>query len=158
VNLSIEIQKELDELKSNVKLASTIYGDLPDKYAFHKSIGRSFRVQFADNNYTFSIVLFEKKQNLNYEYCYARAIINDINRLAKIIKLWVEKEQDIKDIKDRFYELELFVDFDFNNPNIDIDNAWTKIRNIFFNDTEFWQETESSHQHGFGKSGALVLG
>jgi hypothetical protein len=142
MHLSNEIQRRLTKLNSSVKLASTVYGDFPEKYAFHEGTTRSFRVEFASNFSTLSVVLFERTEQLKYEYCFARGLFTDTDRLATLIDFWVDKEKEVKEIKQHFDEIELFADFDFRNPNNDIDKAWTKIKNIFFNDTKFWEHAE----------------
>ena len=142
MHLSNEIQRQLDKLKSNVKLASTIDGTFPDKYSFSNKTGRSFRTEFASTDKNFSIVLFERTDKQNYEDCFARGLFNDLDRLAAVIDLWVDKQNSISEIKSKFDELEHYSDFEFNNPNPNIDKAWTKVKNMFFNNTKFWKETE----------------
>jgi hypothetical protein len=147
VHLSKEIQRRLDELKSNVKLAPTIDGTFPDKYSFYFKTGRSFRTEFASTNNDFSIVLYERTDQQNYENCFARGLFTNLERLANVIYLWVDKQKGISDIKCNFDELELYSDFEITNPNQDIDKAWTKVKNIFFNDTEFWKQTEWNERY-----------
>lgn len=142
MHLSTELQKQLDRLNSSVQLASTIDGTFPDRYAFYNKQGRSFRTEFASTDNEFSIVLFERTSEQNYETCFARGLFYDIARLATVIDLWVEKQKSIVEIEKLFEELELFEDFEFKNSNIDIDKAWTKVKNMFFNDTEFWKFSE----------------
>jgi hypothetical protein len=142
VHLSKELQKQLNQLNSLVQLATTIDGALPDKYSFYNNPGRSFRTEFASTNNEFSIVLFEKTPQLNYENCFARGLFYDITRIAAVINLWVDKQKSITEIKEQFYELELFEDFEFKNANEDIEKAWRKVKNMFFNDTEFWKFSE----------------
>ena len=147
MHLSKEIQKRLNELDTNLKLATTIYGDYPEKYAFNESFTRRFSAKTITNINTFSLVIFERNERLKYDYCFARAIFTDLSRLVSVIDLWIDKEQDIKEIKNGFDELELFVDFDFKNSNIDIDEAWTKIKNIFFGKENFWEELEWQNKY-----------
>lgn len=142
MHLSKEIQKRLDSLNSSVQLASTIDGILPDRYSFYNKPGKSFRTEFGATETIFSIVLYERTDNQNYENCFARGLFTNLDRLATVIDLWVDKLSDIAVIKKEFDELELYSDFEFRNPNSDIDNAWTKVKNMFFNDTEFWKYTE----------------
>jgi hypothetical protein len=85
---------------------------------------------------------FEKTPDLNYENCFARGLFNDIERVATVIDLWVDKQKSITEIKEQFDELELFEDFPFKNANDEIDKAWRKVKNRFFNDTEFWKFSE----------------
>ncbi|CAN5452489.1 hypothetical protein BH11BAC5_BH11BAC5_49030 [soil metagenome] len=139
MHLSKEIQKRLDILNSAVQLDSTIDGKLPEKYSFYHKSGRSFRAAFAATEKSFSIVLFEKTDKQNYEDCFARAIFTDLERLTSVIDRWANKMEDILEIKKDFGELELYIDFEFRNPNSEIDEAWTKVRNMFFNNTEFWK-------------------
>lgn len=142
MHLSNDIQRRLDKLNSNVKLASTIDGTFPDKYAFHTMSGRSFRVEFASADENFSIVLYERTDKQNYENCFARGLFADLDRLATVLDLWVDKQKDISELKINFDELELYSDFEVKHPNHDIDKAWTKVKNMFFNDSEFWKQTE----------------
>ena len=123
-------------------MASTIDGMLPDRYSFYDQPGKSFRTEFGATEGSFSIVLYERTVKLNYENCFARGLFTNLDRLATVIDLWVDKLNDIVAIKNEFVELELYSDFQFRNSNIDIDNAWTKVKNMFFNDTEFWKDTE----------------
>lgn len=129
-------------MKSNVKLASTIDETFPDKYSFYKNSGRSFRTEFGSTKKEFSIVLYERTDKQNYENCFARGIFTDLDRLVVVIDLWVDKQKDTLEFKSKFDELELYSDFEIKNPNQDIDRAWTKVKNMFFNDTEFWKQTE----------------
>ena len=142
MHLSKELQKQLERLNSSVQLATTIDGTFPDKYAFYNNLGRSFRTEFASTNSEFSIVLFEKTSELNYENCFARGLFYDVARIATAIDLWVDKEKSIREINNHFEELELFKDFEFRNANDDIEKAWRKVKNMFFNDTEFWKFSE----------------
>lgn len=142
VHLSNEIQERLDKLKSNVKLASTNDGTFAGKYSFYNKSGRSFRTEFAKTDKDFSIVLYERTDKQNYEDCFARGLFTDLERLTTVIDLWVDKQKDILEIKSEFAELELYSDFEVKNPNQDIDKAWTKVKNMFFNDTGFWKQAE----------------
>ncbi len=147
VHLSNEIQRRLDKLNSNVKLASTIDGTFPDKYSFYNKLGRSFRTVFASTNNDFSIVLYERTDKQNHENCFARGLFTDLDRLATVIDLWVDKQKSISEIKNKFEELELYLDFEIKNANHDIDMAWTKVKNMLFNDTEFWKQTEWNERY-----------
>jgi len=147
VHLSNEIQRRLNRLKSNVKLASTIDGTFPNKYSFFNKSGRSFRTEFASNDNNFSIVLYERTDEQNYENCFARGLFTDLDRLTAAIDLWVDKQKEISEIKSKFDELELYSDFEIKNPNQDIDKAWTKVKNMFFNDTEFWKQIEWNERY-----------
>jgi hypothetical protein len=142
MHLSNEIQGQLQKLDSTVKLASTIDGVFPNRYAFYNQPGRSFRTEFAMSEEDFSIVLFERTDKLSYENCFARGLFTDIERLSGVIDLWIGKKIDIQDIQREFKELELYIDFETRNPDADIDKAWTKVKNMFFNDTEYWKDTE----------------
>src|SRR5688572_7348539 len=88
VHLSNEIQNRLDSLKSNIKLASTIDGTFPDRYAFYNHSGRSFRIEFGPTDKDFSIVLFERTDKQNYEECFARGLFTNIDRLVNVIDIW----------------------------------------------------------------------
>jgi len=142
VHLSKEIQKRLDGLNSYVQLASTIDGIFPDRYSFYNKPGKSFRTEFGAAENSFSIVLYERTDKQNYENCFARGLFTNLDRLATVIDLWVGKLSDISVIKKEFDELELYSDFEFRSSNKDIDSAWTKVKNMFFNDTQFWKYTE----------------
>lgn len=142
MHLSKEIQKRLDSLNSSVQLASTIDGILPNRYSFYNKPGKNFRTEFGATENSFSIVLYERTDKQNYENCFARGLFSNLDRLATVIDLWVDKLCDIAVIKKEFDELELYADFEFRNHNSNIDNAWTKVKNMFFNDTEFWKYTE----------------
>ena len=142
MHLSKEIQKRLDGLNSYVQLASTIDGIFPDRYSFYNKPGKSFRTEFGAAENSFSIVLYERTDKQNYENCFARGLFTNLDRLATVIDLWVGKLSDISVIKKEFDELELYSDFEFRSSNKDIDSAWTKVKNMFFNDTQFWKYTE----------------
>ncbi|HVU57680.1 MAG TPA: hypothetical protein VHD83_21610 [Puia sp.] len=142
MHLSKEIQKRLDKLNSAVKLSSTIDGKLPERYSFYNIPGRSFRAEFGSTNTEFAIVLYERPNKNSYENCLARGMFNNVDRLTSLIDLWIDRNKDISEIKARFDELELYNDFEFINPNNDINNAWTKVKNMFFNTTKFWEELE----------------
>jgi len=142
VHLSKEIQKRLESLNYSIQLASTIDGTLPDRYSFYDKPGKSFRTEFGATETSFSIVLFERTGKHNYENCFARGLFTNLDRIATVIDLWIDKLSDIDAIKKEFSELELYTDFEFRNPNNDIDSAWTKVKNMFFNDTEFWKYPE----------------
>jgi|GEM_PF-1563054 len=147
MHLSKEIKRRLDKLKSNVKLASTIDGTLPDRYSFYSKSGRNFRTEFGSTNGNFSIVLYERTDKHNYENCFARGLFTNLDRLTLVIDLWVDKQKDISEIKSKFDELELYSGFEFQNPNHDIDKAWTKVKNMFFNNTEFWKQNEWNERY-----------
>lgn len=134
-------------MNSNVKLSSTIDGTFPDKYSFYNKTGRSFRSEFASTYNNFSIVLYERTDKQNYENCFARGLLNNLDKLASIIDLWVDKHIDISKIKTKFDELELYSDFEIKNPNEAIDKAWTKVKNMFFNDTTFRKHTEWNERY-----------
>lgn len=147
MHLSNELQKQLDKLNSNIKLASTIDGTFPDKYSFYNKSERGFRVEFASSDQIFSILLYTRTDKQNYENCFARGLFNDLDRLATVIDLWVGKQERISGIKSEFDELELYSDFETKNSNYDIDKAWTKVKNMFFNNTEFWKQTEWNERY-----------
>lgn len=142
MHLSAELQNELDKLNSSVELASTIYGAFPDRYAFYGKRGKSFRTEFAANDAEFSIVLFETAKRMKYENCFARGLFHDIKRLATVIDLWVGQRKDIQEIKAQFNELELYQEFDIKNAGLQMEKAWRKVKNMHFNDTLFWRETD----------------
>ena len=132
----------MDNLNSPVQLAPTIDGILPDRYSFYNKPGKSFRIEFGATEAIFSIVLYERTDKQNYENCFARGLFTNLDRLATVIDLWVDKLRDIAVIKKQFTELELYPDFPFRSINSDIDNAWTKVKNMFFNDNDFWKFSE----------------
>ena len=142
VHLSNTIQAQLDKLNSPVKVSAIINGTLPDKYAFIYEGSRRFITEFADNENMFSIVLYEWNDEQKYNYCSARGILRDIERLATVIDHWVVKQKCAAAIKHQFDELELFEDFAERNPNRDIENAWTKVKNMFFKDLTSWKTPE----------------
>lgn len=123
-------------------MCSTIDGTFPDKYAFYDKDGRSFRTEFASTDRQFSIVLFERTNQLKYENCFARGLFDNLDRLAQVIKLWASDKDDVESIKLKLDELEQYQDFDFKHSNSDIDKAWTKVKNMFFNDTGFWKDPD----------------
>ena len=132
----------MDSLNSSVQLASTIDGILPDRYSFYNKPGKSFRTEFGATETIFSIVLYERTDKQNYENCFARGLFTNLDRLTTVIDLWLDKLIDTAVIKKEFNELELYSDFQFKSINSDIDNAWTKVKNMFFNDAEFWKFSE----------------
>lgn len=142
MHLSREIQAQLYRMNSSVKLSDTIYGELPDNYAYlHEGICQ-FTAEFASSQNEFSIVLFGNKDDKEYNYCYARAVFRDIKRLALVINLWVTRQKNAIEIKQQFEEIELFENFKITNPNPDIEWAWTKVKNIFFRNLKFWDSQE----------------
>lgn len=147
MHLSNEIQKRLSKLTSKIKLASTIDGIFPGEYSFYNMPGRSFRTEFASTDKEFSLVLYERTDQQKYENCFARGLFTDLDRLAIVIDFWIDKQKDISGIKSNFDELELYSDFDTRNPNPDIDKAWTKVRNMFFNNAVFWKQTEWNERY-----------
>jgi len=140
--LSKDLQDQLDKLDSNIQLAATINGSIPTNYAFVNSGSFQFRTEFASKANEFSIVLFTKQSDLNYENCYARGVITGIERLALLIDFWVNKRIEITKISKQFRELEWFKLFSFYNTNSDIEAAWIKIKNIQFNNLGFWKYQE----------------
>lgn len=93
------------------------------------------------------MVLFERTPALNYENCFARRLFYDIAGMATVIDLWVDKQKTITEIKEHFKELELFEDFECKNADNDIEKAWRKIKNMFFNDTQFWDFSEWKNRY-----------
>jgi len=142
VQLSNDLQLQLDNLNSKVQLATIIDGTFPTEYAFIGGDGRQFRTEFASNRTEFSVVLFERTPNLNYENCFARAVIRDLNKLARLIDLWVDKHTDIEKLSCEFSELELFKPFSFIHDNPAIEAAWIKVKNMKFNTPVFWKDTD----------------
>ena len=134
-------------MNSPIELATTIDGVLPDKYAFYDKPGRSFRTEFASTNQEYSVVLFERTDERNYENCYARGLFVNLDLLAKVIRLWVGEQMGISEIKVDFEELELYEDFEYQNSNPTIDKAWTKVKNMVFNDTGFWKDIEWNNRY-----------
>jgi len=147
VHLSAELQNELDKLNSSVELAATINGAFPDRYAFYGKEGKSFRTEFAATENEFSIVLFVTAGKLKYENCFARGLFHDIKSLAAVIDLWVGKRKDIQEIKTQFDELELYREFETKNANPRVEKAWTKVKNMHFNDTLFWRDTDWNERY-----------
>jgi hypothetical protein len=142
VHLSNEIQKRLNSLNSSIQLASCVDGTFPDQYSFYGKPGRSFRIDLGATETSFFLVLFERTKKQKYENCFARGLFTNLDSVATVLDLWVDKQHDIATIKKAFSELELYTDFDFRNANPEIDRAWTKVKNMFFNDTQFWKFPE----------------
>jgi len=142
MHLSKEIETHLTNLNSNIRLGSTIDGIFPNKYAFVQNGKRQFRVENTSTEKEFSIVLYERSDEMKYENCFARGVFSDIKKIAIIIQHWVDKQNGISEIKKDFDELELYADFEYKNPNYEINKAWTKVKNMFFNDTTFWKTAE----------------
>jgi hypothetical protein len=59
MQLARDLQKQLEEFNSSVQLATTIDGTFPTSYAFMQGRGRQFRAEFASDQTTFAVVLFE---------------------------------------------------------------------------------------------------
>ena len=142
MHLSIELQIELEIINSPVKLGLMVDGFLPKTYAFLHDGNRLFSTEFAASENEFSIVLYERKSKQKYNHSFARGIFRDLNRLATAIDLWVDKQKSAIEIKNHFAELELFEDFEIRNPNPDIDFAWMKVKNMFFNYRKYWETPE----------------
>lgn len=147
MHLSKEISKHLIHLNSNVALASTIDGTLPDKYAFSNKGKRKFRAEFASNENEFSVILYESTNKQEYENCFARGLFTDSVRLASVIDYWSGKREQISKIKNAFNELVFFEEPELKNPNPEIEQAWRKIQNMFFNETGFWRNPEWNHRY-----------
>ncbi|MBK9248338.1 MAG: hypothetical protein IPM69_09570 [Ignavibacteria bacterium] len=105
-------------------------------------LGRDYRVKYAKPLEKYALVLFERTDEKNYEMCYARGLFNDRLEIKGVVDLWVKKQIDIAEIKRSYEELEIYQDFEYRNPNPDIDKAWTKVKNMFFNDEDFWEHAE----------------
>lgn len=142
MHFSSELQTQLNRISSPVKVSATIHGDLPAGYAFLHDGIRQFRAEFASNKTALSIVLYECRKEQKYYYCFARGIFNNMSRLANVVDLWVDKEKTAVEISSQFAELELFKDFEYSNPNTEINYAWMKVKNMFFNDLTFWKDYE----------------
>jgi hypothetical protein len=147
VHLSSELQRQLNRLNSPLQLASTIDGILPDRYAFYNKQGRSFRTEFASTDSEFSIVLFERTNRQHYENCFARGLFSNLEKLASVINLWVDKHIDIGELSEQFPELELFKPFSFRHDNPDIEAAWVKVKNMKFNTPVFWRDKDWNHRY-----------
>lgn len=147
VNLTVELQKHLLELGSNATLAATQDGNFPENYAFVRTARRQIRTEFASSKNEYSVVFFERTDAFKYENCFGRGLFNNMDDLAVAIDYWVGKSTDILEIKNRFSQIELFVDFEKNNPNDDIEQAWTKVKNRFFNDVKFWKSKEWNNKY-----------
>jgi hypothetical protein len=65
-----------------------------------------------------------------------------VNRLARLINLWVDKQANIQALSNEFSELELFKPFAVKHPNPDIEAAWIKVKNSVFGDLNFWQKRD----------------
>lgn len=147
MHLSNEIQNKLKNFNSNIKLEfkEAIHGininSTIARCAFEK-YGRNFIAGFAKSNIDFFVILFENKHKYIYFDCFARAYITDIEELVDIIYLWVDRELNISEIKELHNEVELFEEFEFKNLNNEINEAWRKIKNLFFFDEGFWNYTE----------------
>lgn len=147
MHLSKELQNRLDSISSKVMLAKTIDGTFPADYSFMSGNGRQFRTEFGSSLTDFSIVLFERSTNLNYENCYARAVFKDLDKLARLIDLWVDKQVSVDKLAKEFSELELFRPFSPRHDNPDIEASWTKVKNMKFNETTFWKKTEWNERY-----------
>ncbi|MBS1507048.1 MAG: hypothetical protein JSS79_10420 [Bacteroidetes bacterium] len=147
MHLSKEIQGRLNKLNSGLTLSTTIDGTSPDTYSFYKNLGRSFRTEFAGSDKQFSIVLFERDNKQKHENCFARGLFSDLDRLTGTIKRWVVDQDNINEVKSDYEELELYSDFDFKNENLEIEKAWDKVKNMFFNNTEFWKQPEWNNRY-----------
>jgi hypothetical protein len=148
MHLSKELQKQLDKINSTVRLSTTIDGILPNKYAFLRSDnGRNFRINFANSENEFSTIFYERTNQLKYENCFGRAIFDDLAKLASAIDLWIDKNLSIDFLKEQFPEIETFEPFDFRHDNSDIEAAWIKVQNMFFNDEFFWKDKEWRHRY-----------
>ena len=147
MHISIEIQSRLHKYNSNIELdfSDSIHGmnnRNTNASCGTEKYGRNFIAGFAKSNNDFYIILFENKRKYIYIDCFARAYITDLEKLVHIIYLWVDKEIKISEIKELHNGIELFEEFNFRNSNNEINEAWRKIKNIFFFDDEFWNYTE----------------
>ncbi|MEO3407165.1 DUF6193 family natural product biosynthesis protein [Mucilaginibacter sp. CAU 1740] len=142
MNLTIQLQEQLNNLKLRTKLSACDDGHFPAQYAFIRGGERQMRTEFAATNQQYSIVLYERTDKYKHEICFARGIFNSLERLAIVIDLWVDRLKDANEISDQFQELELYKSFSFKNPDPAIDKAWEKVKNMQFNDTEYWKKPE----------------
>lgn len=140
MHLSKELQKHLKRIGSSIELGA-VNNETPSKYAFYyPKKERNFRLEFGKTVDEYSIVFLIRPEERKYEICYLRGIFTSLEKLAKSIKLWVEKEEDIDVMANRFQELERFV-FDSNkHPNPKIEECWMYVKNDVFNSTRFWKK------------------
>lgn len=142
MHLSNELQSELEKIESSVKVNATIYGTFPENSAFYHDGNRKFITEYAVTQNQFSIVLYEWCNELKYNHCFARGLFTDIERLARVIDLWVDRQVEATVIKTQFDELEIFQDFELRNTDPRIDFAWKKVKNMIFNDLTYWKTPE----------------
>ncbi len=140
MHLSNELQKKLKTINSSIELAKTIEEELPFSYAFFHPTGeRNFRVSFGKNKNQFSILLFDRTEKRNHEICYLRGIFNSMDDLAKVIKNWIEDEEEIDELANSFSNLERYKFDEIKNINDEIEVRWKYVRNSIFNNSEFWK-------------------
>jgi len=145
-NLSLALKKELDRLKSPLKLSTTIYGDWPEKYAFRKSIkaGKDFRLVLADAHNAYAVQFLFINYKGEYDYCYGRALFNRVEDAAIAIDYWVFKNVNISGLQSKFKEIEIFEPFNYCHKDAEKEEQWIRAQNRFFNRGDFWLYPEWS--------------
>jgi len=148
MHLSNELQKLLKLNNSSIELAKNIDGELPASYAFFSlEYGRNFRIYYARQNRECSILLFERTKQRDYEICYLRGLFDSLEKIVLLLKYWMEEEEKVKEIADRFEELEVFEFDDFEHPNKEINEKWRYIENRIFNRDRFWKNRDFEERY-----------
>jgi len=141
-NLTLALQKELDKIKSPVRLSATNDGTWPEEYAFRKDNkdGRDFHIEFADSDRKYSMRFTYVNYEGQYDHCYGRVIFNRVWKLALAVDLWVDKGWDIKALQDKFKRITVFEPFEFVHEDPVREAEWVRAQNRLFNRGLFWRE------------------
>ncbi|MEM9545179.1 MAG: hypothetical protein AAGA77_04360 [Bacteroidota bacterium] len=138
--LTNELQKHLRSIGSTIHLYNSFESPGPANYVYYTPTGdRNFRVDFGRTTMEYSVVLFIRTKEQNYEMCYFRGLFNSLDQLARVLKAWIDEKQNVDVIATQYNELEPFLFDEFVHPNPAIEERWCYVKNRIFNDLKFWQ-------------------
>ncbi|WP_044209904.1 hypothetical protein [Flammeovirga sp. OC4] len=136
MNLTEELQKQLKLLNSSIELSKE--GIQTDKYSLYTSKNdQSIHIEFASNETEFVVLFFDAYEKRDYEFCFLRGIVKGIQRLALLLKTWVDEKVNVQQLFTEFSELEQFESFTHPHPNQKIENQWIKVKNRCFQNIDF---------------------
>ncbi|MEM6803791.1 MAG: hypothetical protein AAF696_20465 [Bacteroidota bacterium] len=143
MHLSKELQQALKRLGSSIELAKTIEGDLPENYVYYyPDTDRNFRLDFTRSTEEYALVLFDKMEVLNYEFCQLRGLFTSLSEVALLLKNWIEDAYSMDKLASSFPGLESFELDEYEHPDPTIEARWRYVKNRIFNDTAFWKQRD----------------